>query len=161
VYKPQNYLTLNIAIMKSITLFSWVLLLVFSTSCKKTNTVVPAATVVYFTSSMNGASEVPANGSTATGNATASFDKTTKILSLTMSYSGVTATNMHIHKAPAGVSGAVLFGIGTTPFASPINYSSPALSAGQEDSLMNNLYYLNIHSAAFGAGEIRGQLLKQ
>ena len=149
--------------MKLISLTSYVLVFGIFISCnKETDTVVdPPVTVVNFTSTINGASEVPTNTSTANGSATAKFDKTTKILTLTMTYGGLTATNMHIHKGPVGVSGAVLYGISSSPFTSPVNYTSPALSAGQEDSLMNNLYYLNIHSAAFPAGEIRGQLLKQ
>ncbi len=148
--------------MKLFHLKSAAILLTFSilSSCDKDDTPAPS-TVVNFASTINGASEVPVNASTATGSATGTFDKVTKILTVNMSYTGLTATNMHIHKGPAGVSGGVLYGLGTAPFASPISYTSPALTAGQEDSLMNNLYYLNIHSAAFPAGEIRGQLLKQ
>jgi CHRD domain len=104
---------------------------------------------------------VPVNASTATGSMQGVFDKATNVLSLTFTYTGLTATNMHIHKGPAGVSGGVLFGLATAPFTSPVSYSSPVLSTGQVDSLMNNLYYINIHSAAFPAGEIRGQITKQ
>jgi hypothetical protein len=68
---------------------------------------------------------------------------------------------MHIHKGPAGTPGGVLFGLGVAPFSSPVNFASQALTVGQEDSLLNNLYYLNIHSAAFPGGEIRGQIMKQ
>lgn len=121
----------------------------------------PPSNIVNFTSTLNGANEVPSNPSTSTGSATATFDKTTKVLTLNMTYTGFTATNMHIHKGPAGVSGGVLFGLGTAPFSSPVNFTSVAFTAGQEDSLMNNLYYLNIHSATYPGGEIRGQLTKQ
>ncbi len=150
--------------MKLFMLTSFVLAIGTFVSCTKDEdpiVVPPPATVINFTSTINGASEVPSNASTANGSATAKFDKVTKILTLNMTYGGLTATNMHIHKAPAGVSGGVLFGIGTLPYSYNINYTSPALTAGQEDSLMNNLYYLNIHTAAFPAGEIRGQIIKQ
>jgi CHRD domain len=131
-------------------------------SCKKkADDVIPPVNTVSFAATVNGASEVPTNASAATGSMLGTFDKTTKIFSLTLTYSGLTATNMHIHKGPAGVGGGVLFGLSTSPFTSPVGYISPALSAGQEDSLMNNLYYINIHSAAFPAGEIRGQITKQ
>ena len=136
----------------------------FNACTKENDTIVepPPATVVNFTSTINGESEVPSNASTANGSATAKFDKITKILSLTMTYGGLTATNMHIHKAPVGVSGGVLFGIGgPAPYSYTINYTSPALSVGQEDSLMNNQFYLNIHTRAFPGGEIRGQMIKQ
>ncbi len=150
--------------MKLNMLTSYVLIFGTFVSCTKDEdpiVVPPPATIINFTSTINGASEVPTNASTANGSATAKFDKATKILTLNMTYGGLTATNMHIHKAPAGVSGGVLFGIGTSPYSYNINYTSPALPAGQEDSLMNNLDYLNIHTAAFPAGEIRGQLIKQ
>ena len=77
-----------------------------------------------------------------------------------VNYSGVTATNSHIHKGAAGVSGGVVFGF-TSPITSPVNYTSVALDAAQEADLNANLYYVNIHSAAFPGGEIRGQLIKQ
>jgi CHRD domain len=131
-------------------------------SCKKkVADVIPPVNTVNFAATINGANEVPANASAATGSLQGVLDKTTNIFSVTLNYTGLTATNMHIHKGPAGVSGGVLFGLSTAPFSSPVSYSSPALSAGQVDSLMNNLYYINIHSAAFPAGEIRGQITKQ
>jgi CHRD domain len=135
---------------------------IFVFSCKKkADEIIPPVTTVNFAATVNGANEVPTNSSTATGAMTGKFDKVSKVLSFTLTYSGLTATNMHIHKGPAGVSGSVLFGLSTSPFTSPVTYTSPALSTGQEDSLMTNLYYINIHSAAFPAGEIRGQILKQ
>jgi hypothetical protein len=159
----ENYLKIKLTIMKMYLLkISIVLVCIVALSrCKKSTTDPVVSNTVSFASTINGASEVPSNASTATGSATASFDKTTKILTLSMTYTGLTATNMHIHKGPIGVGGGVLFGLGTAPFSSPVSYTSPALSVNQEDSLMNNLYYLNIHSAAFPGGEIRGQILKQ
>jgi CHRD domain len=136
-------------------------IVVFACKKKAEDIIVPPVTTVNFAATVNGASEVPVNTSAATGAMQGSFDKITKILTLTLTYTGLTATNMHIHKGPAGVAGGVLYGLSTAPFASPVLYTSPVLSAGQEDSLMNNLYYINIHSAAFPAGEIRGQITKQ
>lgn len=130
-------------------------------SCDNDDPPPPPDPNVNFGATLNGASEVPANTSTATGSATAVFNKDTKILTLDMTYTGFTATNMHIHKGPAGVAGGVFYGLGTAPFSSPVRHVSQAFTASQEDSLMNNLYYLNIHSAAFPGGEIRGQLLKK
>ncbi len=133
----------------------------FVISCKKKTEEVPVVTTVNFAATINGANEVPTNASTATGAMTGSFDKVSKILTLSFTYTGLTATNMHIHKGAAGVSGGVLFGLSSAPFSSPVAYTSPALSPGQEDSLMTNLYYINIHSATFPGGEIRGQITKQ
>lgn len=118
---------------------------------------------VHFEGAMNGANEFPASPSTATGNVTGSFDQSTKILTITVTYSGLSSaiTLWHIHKGAVGVSGPPLPGINWgTMGASPFTWSSPALDASQEADLMNNLYYVNIHTANHGGGEIRGQLTK-
>lgn len=131
---------------------------VFFTSCNKT----PIATdnfFVAFSATLKGSNEVPANVSAATGTATATYNTNTKILTVNVTYSGVTATAAHIHKGAVGVSGGIIFTF--TSFASPINYTSIALDATQEADLLAGLYYVNVHSAAYINGEIRGQLIKQ
>jgi len=128
-------------------------------SCSKSNSPAAVDPNVTYLATLSGASEVPANASTATGTATLTFNSTTKIFSITVTYTGVTATNGHIHKGAAGVSGGVIFPFPS--FTSPISYTSVALDATQEADLGANLYYVNIHSAAFPGGEIRGQLIKQ
>jgi hypothetical protein len=115
--------------------------------------------ITTFKAVINGAVETPANASTATGTATLTYDNDTKIFKVVVEYTGVNATMAHIHKGEIGVAGSVIFGFDNP--ASPINYTSPALDAAQEADLMANLYYVNIHSAQFPAGEIRGQLIKQ
>jgi CHRD domain len=136
-------------------------LLTVGSSCGKDDTPPPVADpTITFAATLSGAAEVPANASTATGTATLKFDTTTKIFTLKVTHTIATPTNGHIHKAAAGVSGGVVFPF-VAPFASPIDYTSVALTAAQEADLRANLYYVNIHTAAFGGGEIRGQLLKQ
>jgi hypothetical protein len=131
--------------------------LVFAVSCKKSDT---TSSDVIFKATINGASETPANASTATGTATLTFNTDTKIFSIVVTFSGITATASHIHKGDVGVAGNVIFPF-PTPITSPINYTSAALDASQEADLNANLYYVNIHSAAYPGGEIRGQLIKQ
>jgi hypothetical protein len=132
-------------------------ILLIAGSCKKNDT---ASTDVIFKAVINGSGETPANASTATGTATLTFNTNTKIFSIVVNFTGIEATASHIHKGEAGVAGNVIFGF-TPPITSPINYTSAALDASQEADLNANLYYVNIHSAAFPAGEIRGQLIKQ
>ncbi|HKX85887.1 MAG TPA: CHRD domain-containing protein [Flavobacterium sp.] len=117
----------------------------------------PASTT--YRATLTGASEVPSNASTATGTATLSFNNTTKIFNLTVTYSGMTATAAHVHKGAVGVSGGPVFPITVT--ASPMYLTSAALTTEQEADLKANLYYVNIHSSAYPDGEIRGQLMKQ
>ena len=128
-------------------------------SCNKDEAVVPDPNVIY-KATLTGAQEAPTpNASTATGTATLTFNTTTKIFTLSVTHTIATPTNGHIHKAAAGVSGGVVFPF--TTFTSPISYTSVALDATQEADLVANLYYVNIHTAAFPGGEIRGQLIKQ
>ncbi len=140
-------------------LFAVTALSIGALSCSKDDTPAPNPNVT-FLATINGASEVPANASTATGTATATFNKDTKILTLNVNYTGLTVTNAHIHKAAVGVSGGVIFPI-AGPYASPLSLTTVALDATQEADLNANLYYVNLHTAANPGGEIRGQLLKQ
>ena len=128
-------------------------------SCSKSDPAPTPDPNVTFKATLSGASEVPANASAATGTATLTFNTTTKIFSLTVTHSIATATNGHIHKAAAGANGGVIFPFSS--FASPIAYTSVALDAIQEADLNANLYYVNIHTAAFPGGEVRGQVIKQ
>ena len=157
-FKNPLILMGKLFMLKQIQFIALASVLITAGSCKKDD---PAPDPnVKFLATINGATEVPANASAATGTATLTFNKDTKIFSIVVNYSGVTATNSHIHKGAAGVSGGVVFGF-TSPITSPVNYTSVALDATQEADLNANLYYVNIHSAAFPGGEIRGQLIKQ
>ncbi len=106
---------------------------------------------VTFLATLNGGNKVPANGSTATGNATLTFISTSKILTITVTHNVGTPTAGHIHKAAAGTNGSVIFGFSSP--ASPINYTSVALDAAKEADLNANLYYVNVHTAANPGGK--------
>lgn len=113
---------------------------------------------VTFKTTMNGTSESTPNTSTATGTATLIFNTSTKIFTITVTHTIAAPTNGHIHKGAIGVSGPPVFPFSS--FTSPITYTSVALDATQEADLNAGLYYVNIHTAAFPGGEIRGQLIK-
>ncbi len=115
---------------------------------------------VVFQATLNGTNEVPPNGSTSTGVATLTYDTLAKKFDVVVTYNGVAATGAHIHKGAPGVAGGVIFGF-PNPVTSPISYTSPVLDAAQEADLYSGQYYVNIHSAAYPNGEIRGQLIKQ
>ena len=115
---------------------------------------------VVFKATMDGAQETPNPiTTTATGNATLTFNTITKVFTINVTHSITSPTNGHIHKGAIGVGGPPVFPF--TTFTSPINFTSAALDAAQEADLMANLYYVNIHTAAYPGGEIRGQLIKQ
>ena len=115
---------------------------------------------VVFTATLDAAQETGGVVSTETGNATLTFNTVTKVFTITVTHTIDAPTNGHVHKGAVGVSGPPVFPF-AAPFTSPINYTSPALSAAEEADLMANLYYVNIHTDAYPAGEIRGQLIKQ
>lgn len=141
--------------------FSIFLATIVSCDNSDSPTVTPNSTVTTFNATLNGGSEAPTpTASTATGTAVLKFDTTTKIFTVTVTYSGLTgpATSGHVHKGAVGVAGPPVFAF--TSLTSPITYTSPALNSGQEADLNANLYYVNIHSTLYPGGEIRGQLIK-
>ena len=145
--------------MKRAVILSAIALVFFGfISCSKNSTPNPNIT---FKATMNGASEAPPNSSTGTGSATLVFNNSTKIFTVTTTYSGLTgaANGAHIHKGAVGTAGGVVFAF--VNLASPISYTSAALDASQEADLKAGLYYVNVHTAANSAGEIRGQLIQQ
>ena len=128
------------------------------TSCGKTS-VQTNNYFVAFSATLNGGSAVPANASAAKGTASAVYNQNTRILSVNVIWSDIIATAAHIHTGAPGVNGATVFTFPTV--TSPINYTSVALTAAQEKELLANIYYVDIHSATYSNGEIRGQLIIQ
>jgi len=125
-------------------------------SCDKDDDTVPNVT---FNATLNGTSEVPSNASAAIGLATLTYNPNTKIFSIGVTHNLAAVTGGHIHKGATGVNGEVVF-----PFlsnTSPIDYTSVALTDAQLSDLNAGLYYVNLHTASFPSGEIRGQLIKQ
>ncbi|MFT2008252.1 CHRD domain-containing protein [Pontibacter sp. 13R65] len=108
--------------------------------------------------SLTGAKEVPANTSQATGTFNGTFDKTTRIITYTITFTGLNPTAMHFHKGDPTESGPVTIGIGSAPYTSPVTGQTPALTQEQAAELLSGRWYVNVHSAQFPAGEIRGQL---
>ena len=73
-------------------------------------------------------------------------------------------TNAHFHHAPIGENGDVVRGImddfdGNTAFGLWTPEDAEALSTELRTALLEGELYLNVHTAAYGGGEIRGQVL--
>lgn len=108
---------------------------------------------------LKGATEVPANTTAGTGSVTASFDTTTKTLTWTGTYAGLTgpATAAHFHgPAEVGKNAGVMV---PSPAALPIQ-GSAVLTDAQVQALTGGMMYFNVHTAANPGGEIRGQVTK-
>jgi hypothetical protein len=118
------------------------------------------AAMVNFKASLSGKSEVPPNTTAGTGSVTASYDTDSKKLTWKGSYSGLTgpASAAHFHgPAPAGKNAGVMVPISPN---GPSFEGSATLNDAQAKSLMDGDMYVNVHTAANKAGEIRGQLVK-
>lgn len=111
----------------------------------------------YFAAKLEGAQETPPTPSPGTGEGWAVLNNAETMLTVGGTYGGLTGppTAMHIHRAARGVAGGVavplVLGLGTFSGVWVIPAADVAL-------LKTGGLYLNIHTPAFGGGEIRGQL---
>ncbi len=106
---------------------------------------------------IDGGQEVPPNGSTATGSAAITIDTAANTLSYNITFSGLSAaeTAAHIHGfAPSGANAGVLHAL---PAGSP-KIGVYSYNQADEANILAGLTYINIHSANFSGGEIRGQI---
>jgi uncharacterized repeat protein (TIGR01451 family) len=109
-----------------------------------------------FTASLTGAQETPPNASTATGRATLLLSPDEKSARVSLTFSGLSSaqTDAHIHgPAAPGVSAPPVFPL---PLGQ-LNDFAITLTPAQVQDLKNGLFYINVHSANFTAGEIRAQ----
>jgi len=124
-----------------------------------------SATVFPISVTFSGLQETPANGSTGTGTFVGTYNDATDSLIYTITFSGLSAnvTAAHFHTAPPGIAAGVLIGPGGFPTGvlSGSFTDTLVLTASQEDSLKRGLFYFNIHTTAFPAGEIRAQIFLQ
>ena len=124
-------------------------------------TVMPAiAETVTYRAEVNASTEVPPNDSKGSGTVAATYDTSSKRLSWTITYTGLTgpATVAHFH-GPAGVTA-------NAPPVVPIagNLTSPIkgdaiLTDAQAADLKAANMYFNIHTTAHPAGELQGQVV--
>ncbi|MGI9168994.1 MAG: CHRD domain-containing protein [Caulobacteraceae bacterium] len=120
-----------------------------------------SAEVVHFKASLNGASETPPKTTKASGAADITLDTVARVLSWKIDYAGLSgpATAAHFHgPAAPGTAAGVTVPI-TGDLASPVK-GSAAITDGQIGDLRGGLWYVNIHTAKYPSGEIRGQVLQ-
>jgi hypothetical protein len=110
-----------------------------------------------FTATCRGSEEVPPNASTAYGNAQLLVAPDGQI-ELTGMFQGANLIAAHIHVGPIGTAGPILFPISWSNTTGEISatYQATPLDLAK---LRSGLWYVNLHSAAFPGGELRGQLV--
>ena len=118
-----------------------------------------AADPVTIKVAMTGAAEVPTGDPDGTGTASVTIDPAKGQICYTLTATGIdTATMAHLHKGVVGVAGPVVVPLdppaaGSASGCEPVDPAViAAILAAPSD------YYVNIHTAAFPKGALRGQL---
>ena len=114
-----------------------------------------------FLTALRGSQEVPPNTSVALGSGTVLVNPANGQLIAGVTTSGIAGTSAHIHEAPQGVNGPIIFPLAESVAGSGVWTTSVVLTEAQLASLQAGNFYFNVHSAAFPNGEIRGQILPQ
>lgn len=123
--------------------------------------------VAYFYTPLSGAEQTPAVNTEAIGAATLEYTGASAVISGSFrNLSSALATQIrggsHLHFSPAGSGGGIITDLvvtsadGQNGVYRPVdnNYS---VSQGWMDTVRNRMTYINVHSANFSGGEIRGQ----
>ena len=109
-----------------------------------------------FVANLTGLQETPPNNSTATGRASLLLSPDEKTARVSLTFDGLSSgqTDAHIHgPAVPGVSAPPVFPL---PLGQLSDFSI-TLTPAQVQDLKSGLFYINVHSSNFPAGEIRGQ----
>jgi len=137
------------AVVALLTVFGWV-------------SVVRAAPMS-FNVPLTGAAQVPPVQTSGSGTADLTYDPSTRVLSWSVTYSGLSGpvTMAHFHgPAAAGKNAPVLVWITKKgePVSSPIT-GEATLTPAQAEQFMAGDWYVNVHTHDHPAGEIRGQVV--
>jgi len=129
------------------------------TDNKKDPVVETTAAPITQTAILSGAQETATVATNATGYASVVVDPTTRAITGSITFTGLTATNAHIHTGAAGANGAVAVGltVDNTTHSATIP-AGTVLTQAQYDDLLAGKLYFNVHSSTNTSGEIRGQL---
>jgi hypothetical protein len=118
-----------------------------------------SAEMLAFKADLKGASETPPTDSTGTGIAQVNVDTSSKELTWTITHSGlsgdVTAAHFHGPAAVGQNAGPVI------DISGKVESGSATLTDAQLADLQAGRLYLNLHTAKFPDGEVRGQVEKQ
>jgi hypothetical protein len=121
------------------------------------------AEIVELRAELSARSEVPPNPSTASGRGEMKLDTVTGALTWTITYGGLTAplSAAHFH-GPAGTDGNAGIMVPIAPGGTPSPLTGAAtVTQPQAADLLAGRWYINLHTSANPAGEIRGQVVRR
>ncbi len=110
----------------------------------------------YYSVALDGAQEVPPTPTAGRGWGVVRYDPATTNIRIFVYYEGLTGPPVaaHLHQGPVGVNGPIV--VFLNPTAPNVFTASQAIPQAVATALAANGTYINVHTAAFGGGEIRG-----
>jgi hypothetical protein len=116
-----------------------------------------------FKVALTGAQQVPPVETSGSGTADVTYDPATRVVTWNITFSGLSApaTMAHFHgPAAAGANGPVTVWLSNkgSPADSPIK-GEATLTPEQAAQFTSGQWYVNVHTSAHPAGEIRGQVM--
>jgi hypothetical protein len=117
------------------------------------------AETVSLTAHLLGGYAVPQNKSDAFGEGQFSYNSQTGQLEYYLTYDGAAPTKIDLHgpaKATENAASVLTFPVSESPVSGTVTLTKP-----QADNLLAGTMYVDMHSAAYADGEIRGQIRKQ
>jgi hypothetical protein len=124
----------------------------------------PAAGMAVYSATLSPSEEVPpAANSKGQGTAELRVDTKTNEMTWQLSYNGLTgpATAAHIHGPAASGSNAGVVVPFTGVAGAQTAQGKATITQAQYGDLAAGLYYVNVHTAQYPGGEVRGQLRKK
>jgi hypothetical protein len=125
------------------------------------------AETIRFKADLTGAGEFPPSDSKGTGHCDATLEADSNVLNWQCTYSGVSGPLIGAHfDGPVSYRGATSDGqapiqVGTAgELTSPLK-GTAKIDANQAHDLRQGLWYFDLHTKKFPAGEIRGPVVKQ
>src|SRR5262249_14748509 len=122
-----------------------------------------SASPISFTVPLTGTEQVPPVETSAKGSAAVTYDPATRVVTWTITYTGLSApaTMAHFHgPVEKGKNGQVVIWLSTkgSPAESPFK-GEATLTPEQARQFTAGEWYINVHTQAHPGGEIRGQVV--
>lgn len=111
-----------------------------------------------YVATLNAATEVPPNPTAGTGTGTLAVDPTNRMMTATVTTTGVPGVAAHIHQGAVGVNGPILIHLTETAAGSGVWSASAQLTDAQFAALRAGNLYFNVHTVVYPDGQIRGQI---